>query len=376
MGFHRFGSPPDHRWPLLLCALVVSPIEVIIRLVSVSESLRRQPQWLVLLEALILVGLIGGLDYATGWEWSFFAPFALPIAWVTWKAGWRLGFACAALCALAFWVAHFGRNPYHTNWGFAVAVVGRWFYFAVLVVAVAALKAKRKQDRERIESLERAQQLETRILRTSEEVKQRIGQDLHDSLGPHLAAVGYAATFLADELRASNRPEAAKAGEIRDLVAEAVSLTRALARGIFPGQMGGTGLALALEELARTTSGQTGRLVSFYETGHPQVENPENGMHLFRIAREALNNSLKHADARKITIILNGSEASLRLAVADDGKGMTPSANNAAGMGLRTMQYRARALGGELKIESHPGEGTVVSCEFPNRPLPSAAPAA
>lgn len=373
MRFFRLDLPPEYGW---LCALVVSPIEVIIRPMSFLESLRRQPQWLVLLEALVLVGLIGWLDYVTGWEWSFFAPFALPISLVTWKTGWRLGFACATLCALTFWVVHFGSNPYRTNWGFAVAVLGRWFYFVVLVVAVAAVKAKWKQDRLRIEILERARELESQFLRTSEEVKQRLGRDLHDSLGPHLAAVGYAATFLADELRERNQPEAAKAGQVRDLIAEAVSLTRALARGIFPGQMGGTGLALALEELARTTSGQTGRLVSFYETGHPQVKNPENGMHLFRIAREALNNSLKHADARKITIILNSSEASLRLAVADDGKGMTPSANNAAGMGLRTMQYRARALGGELKIESHPGEGTVVSCEFPNRPLPSATPAA
>lgn len=358
------------------CALVVSPIEVIIRLVSFPESLRHQPQWLVICEALILVAVIGWLDHVTGWEWSFFAPFAVPIALVTWQTGWRLGFACASLCALAFWVAHYEHNPYRTNWSFAVSVFGRWFYFAVLVVAVAALKAKWKQDRVRIETLERAQALELQILRTSEDVKQRIGRDLHDSLGPHLAAVGYAATFLADELRERNQPEAAKAGQIRDLIAEAVSLTRALARGIFPGQMGGTGLALALEELAQTTSSQTGRLVSFYVTGHPQVEDPANGMHLFRIAREALNNSLKHADARKITIILNSSEASLHLAVADDGKGMRPSSNNAAGMGLRTMQYRARALGGELKIESNPGEGTVVSCEFPNRPLPSATPAA
>ena len=337
---------------------------------------RRQPPWLVVVETFILVGLIGWLDHVAGWEWSFFAPFALPIALVTWRTGWRLGFACASLCALAFWVAHFGSNPYRTHWSFAVAVLGRWFYFAVLVVAVAALKAKRKQDRVRIEILERAQELELQIVQASEQEQQRIGRDLHDSLGPHLAAVGYAATFLADELRERNRPEAAKAGQIRDLVAEAVALTRDLARGIFPGEMGGTGLALALEELARTTSSQTGRRVFFYETGHPQVEDPENGMHLFRIAREALNNSLKHAEARTITIILNSSEASLRLAVADDGKGMTPSANNAAGMGLRTMQYRARALGSELKIESHPGEGTVVSCEFPNRPLPPAAPAA
>lgn len=338
-------------------------------------AIRRQPEWLVLLEGLALVGLIGWADYATGWEWSFFAPFALPIALVTWKTGWRLGFACASLSALAFWVAHFGSNPYRTNWGFAVAVFGRWFYFTVLVVAVAAVKAKSELDRARIETLERAQELELQILRTSEDVKQRIGRDLHDSLGPHLAAVGYAATFLADELRERNRPEAAKAGQIRDLIAEAVSLTRVLARGIFPGPMGGPGLALALEELARTTSSQTGRQVSFYGTGHPQVADPENGMHLFRIAREALNNSLKHTAARKITIVLNSSAASLRLAVADDGKGMTPAANNAAGMGLRTMQYRARALGSELKIESHPGEGTVVSCELLNRQPPPAPPA-
>ena len=338
------------------------------------EMLRRQPARLVLFEALVLVAVIGTLDHVTGWEWSFFAPFALPIALVAWKLGWRLGLACASLCALTFWVAHLGSNPYRTNWGFAVAVLGRWFYFAVLAVAVAALRTKRELDRARITSLQRTQELELRILHTSELEQQRIGRDLHDSLGPHLAAVGYAATFLADELRQRNQPETAKAEQIRDLVAEAVSLTRSLARGIFPGPMGGTGLALALDELARTISSQTGRLVSFYETGHPQVEDPEHGMHLFRIAQEASNNSLKHADARKITIILNRSETSLRLAVADDGQGMAPSPNDAAGMGLRTMQFRARALGGELKIESKPGEGTIVSCEIPHRPTPSATP--
>ncbi len=338
------------------------------------EMLRRQPAWLVLLEALGLVAAIGWLDHVTGWEWSFFAPFALPIALVAWKLGWRFGFACASLYALTFWVAHLKSNPYQSNWGFAVAVLGRWFYFAVFAVAVAALRTKRELDQARIASLQRTQELELRILHTSELEQQRIGRDLHDSLGPHLAAVGYAATFLADELRQRGQPETAKAEQIRDLVTEAVSLTRSLARGIFPGPMGGTGLALALDELARTTSSQTGRFVSFYETGHPQVEDPEHGMHLFRIAREALNNSLKHADARKITIILNSSEASLRLAVADDGQGMAPAPNDAAGMGLRTMQYRARALGGELKIESKPGEGTIVSCEIPQRPTPSATP--
>jgi len=79
------------------------------------EILLRQPPWLVLLEGLVLVGLIGWLDHVTGWEWSFFAPFALPIALVAWKLGRRLGFAFASLCAMTFWVAHIGSNPYRTN---------------------------------------------------------------------------------------------------------------------------------------------------------------------------------------------------------------------------------------------------------------------
>ena len=135
---------------------------------SLPEALRRQPSCLVLFEALALVGLIGWFDYATGWEWSFFAPFALPIILVTWKTGRRLGFTCAWLCGLTFWVAHLGNNPYQTNWGFASAVFGRWFYFAILVVAVAALKDKRELDRDRIASLERTQELESQILQTSE----------------------------------------------------------------------------------------------------------------------------------------------------------------------------------------------------------------
>ena len=139
--------------------------------------------------------------------------------------------------------------------------------------------------------------------------------------------------------------------------------------------MDGGGLSLALEELARATSSQTGMSVAFYETGDIRVADPEDGMHLYRIAQEALNNAAKHGGARKVTIVLNQSADSLRLAVADDGQGMPPSPNGARGMGLDSMRYRARALRGELKIDSPAGEGTVVSCEIPNHPPRPAAAA-
>ena len=336
---------------------------------------RRQPHWLVLIEAMILVGLIGGLDYVTSWEWSLFAPYALPIVLVTWKTGRLPGFVFAVLCAGTYGMVNMASNPYQTHWGFAMAVATGCFYFAILVVAVAALKTQQKLDRERIATLERAQELERQILRASEREQQRIGRDLHDSLGPHLAAIRYAATFLADDLHQRDQPEAMKAKEICVLVGEAVSHARDLARGIFPMQLDGAGLSMALEDLARIASSQTGMTVSFYETGDTQVANQENAMHLYRIVQEAVNNAAKHSEARTVTIALNTDESSLRLTVSDDGKGMLLTPGHARGMGLHSMSYRANSIGGELKIDSMPGEGMIVSCEilheFPLQPVAS-----
>jgi signal transduction histidine kinase len=70
---------------------------------------------LVLLEALLLVGLIGWIDYAISWEWSFFVLYALPIVMVTWKTDRRVGFAFALLCTVASWLGEIGSNPYQTG---------------------------------------------------------------------------------------------------------------------------------------------------------------------------------------------------------------------------------------------------------------------
>lgn len=336
---------------------------------SLSAVLQRQPNWLVHTESLLLVGLIGWVDYITGWEWSLFVFYALPIVLVVWKGGRRPGFFFALLCAAVWTVAQLDGHPYHTAWGFALAAASRLFYFAVLVVAVGAARAQRELDQREIATLQRSQELEREILSASEREQQRIGRDLHDSLGPHLAAIGYAATFLANELKARAQPETGKAEQICELVGEAVSLTRNLSRGLIPVKMDGSGLAIALEELAATTSRLTGMSVTFYETGDPLVADPNDATHLYRIAQEALNNAAKHGEAKSVTIVLSKSERFLSMVIADDGKGMSADPNRDRGIGLHSMSYRARALGGQIEIKSAPSEGTTVSCEIP---LPAA----
>jgi PAS domain S-box-containing protein len=204
--------------------------------------------------------------------------------------------------------------------------------------------------------------------------RERVGRDLHDSLGPHLAAIGYAASFLTNDLRRRNQPEAAQAEQIRKMVGEAIAHAQDLARGLFPVLIGGPVLSFALEDLARTTSRLRGMSVSFQQKGDTQVENLDDGMHLYRIAQEAVNNSAKHGGAKRVTITLSRNEASLRLSIADDGKGMDPSPAAMRGLGLPSMRYRAQALGGELRIESSLGGGTIVSCEIPSHPCQPATP--
>lgn len=316
--------------------------------------------------ACVLTALIAWGDRATGWELSLFIFYAIPILFVVWYVDRRSGLAFAVISGVMWWIANEDENPYHTTWGYLLAAFSRMLYFLMVAIGGAAVKSQQDLQRDRIEALERTGELEREILRTSEREQQRIGRDLHDGLGPHLAAIGVATKLLSDELQAREQPEAKRAEAIQDLVKDAVFLTRGLARGIFPIQMDGTGLAAALEDLASTT-GQLSRVaVTFQETGAVQIEDLDNAMHLYRIAQEALGNALKHGEATSVLIALSQDEGNVRLVIADNGRGMGIQDGKGLGMGLRTMSYRARAILGELDIQSHPDEGTVVTCSMPH----------
>jgi signal transduction histidine kinase len=87
---------------------------------------------------------------------------------------------------------------------------------------------------------------------------------------------------------------------------------------------------------------------------------------LFRIAQEAVQNALKHANARRIDIQLTLEGAELKLTVADDGSGIAEVAG--AGHGAHSLRFRASAIGGRLYVGPRPGGGTIVACSVPNQP--------
>ena len=88
--------------------------------------------------------------------------------------------------------------------------------------------------------------------------------------------------------------------------------------------------------------------------------------HLYRIAQEAVQNALKHAGASAIDIDLSYQDENVRLAIFDDGRGLPPDHPNGAGLGMRTMRFRASSIGARLKIGRRTdGTGNSVICDFP-----------
>ena len=242
--------------------------------------------------------------------------------------------------------------------------IGRHFGTCLAVAfAGSALRTKSDSAAARIALLERSQRLENEIVRISEAEQRRIGQDLHDGLCQYLAALGCSATSLRDDLENLNlKPEANAAGELAELLQDAVVQTRDLARGLIPAQVEQMGLVLALEALTQSVGRLQNVDCAFDFNGVEKNYEDRTARHLYRIAQEAINNAIRHGKARNIKISLEASDHHTLLCVRDDGVGLKASATNTSGMGLNIMRYRASQSGGSFEIEELPGGGTLVSC--------------
>ena len=332
---------------------------------SLLTAFQRQSKGLALAEALLLAVGIGLLDYHTPWQWTLLILYALPIFMVVLNGHRSAHIFMAFVTTGAWYWANYNTHPYFNPNAYLWIGVNRLVYFIFVAVGARALKDQREEMRARVEAMEHARELEQEIVRVSEREQMRIGQDLHDGICQRLAAIDCAAACLKAELQGKHPTEAASAATIQRMLKEAIVETRGLARGIFPVQMHAEGLPAALEELATTTNRLRQLNVTFDTSGEVGISEPATAMHLFRIAQEALNNVVRHAGARHVTISLHREMDRLTLTVADDGCGLVEPPVKSNGMGLRTMSYRARQIGGELEVTPLTAGGTMVRCALP-----------
>jgi signal transduction histidine kinase len=207
--------------------------------------------------------------------------------------------------------------------------------------------------------------LEKEIVEAGERERRRIGQDLHDDLCQQLSGIACLGRVLQRRLDIeSNAAAAAEAGEIARLVQQATERARDLARGLQPVNFTKEGLDAALVELCDASEGMFGVCCTFRGDGDVEVGDPNVAAHLYRIVQEAIHNAVRHGHASGVTVdLVSAGGGRLVLTVEDNGIGI-PDELPQKGMGLHTMSFRARMVGGLLSVERGHEGGTIVTCSL------------
>ncbi len=207
--------------------------------------------------------------------------------------------------------------------------------------------------------------LEQEVVETTETQRRRIGRDLHDSLGQNLTGLAYLFQGLADKLGGQSEHDERIVRQINGLLKKCVAEVRMLARGLDPVGLHEEGISAGLRELAANVEAYFGVPCRVHCDGPVAVGDDATATQIYHIAREAMNNAAKHAQATKIDVYLEDSGDEMVLRVIDDGKGITEDARKGEGMGLRVMTHRAGSVGATVTVAGGESGGTVVTCTLP-----------
>jgi signal transduction histidine kinase len=202
-----------------------------------------------------------------------------------------------------------------------------------------------------------------RVVSAQELERQRLARELHDETGQALTSILLGLKSFEDA--ASPDDVAAATSELRELVVSTLQDVRRLAVELRPKALDDFGLVSALERLVETFREQTGIDVDLEPRLGDQRLPPDVETTLYRITQEALTNVVKHAQAKRVSIVLTRRDGSVMAVIEDDGRGFGEGRTKEDGLGLLGMSERIALVDGRLNVESSPGSGTTLSIEVP-----------
>lgn len=199
------------------------------------------------------------------------------------------------------------------------------------------------------------------------EERNRLARELHDSVTQKLFGITLTAEAAATVVERDVVEAKAQLQRLQQLAREAMEELRSLIFELRPPALASEGLATALRKHVDVLQRVHGNAVTFELEGDAPANGSAGDADVLRIAQEALQNAMRHAQAGRVDVRVEVRDGRLRLRVADDGAGFDPAdpSLRARRLGLTSMEERARALGGRLTIASQPGRGTTVELEVP-----------
>ncbi len=215
---------------------------------------------------------------------------------------------------------------------------------------------------------EQLRQLSAQVLGAQEDERKRIARELHDDTSGALARVLLNIEMCEDTLPEDLGEVRGKMRETRVLAEHTLENVRKMIFGLRPTLLDDLGLAAAVRWYAKNSLEPLGVQVQFEATSHLPRADARIETAMFRIAQEAINNVVHHAEARHARVQLTREAARWVLVVQDDGCGFDVAAVRSNGhqrWGLFGIQERVELLNGTFKLESSPGHGTTVRVEIP-----------
>ena len=222
-------------------------------------------------------------------------------------------------------------------------------------------------------SYDRIRQMAGRIINAQETARAEIARDLHDDVCQKLTSVSFGVGSLKNATGSIEDPKMQEGiSELDRETRNAFESIRRLSHDLHPATLRLLGLAPALRSHCQEIAKRHGVQVQFSSEDDIGTVHPDVAVCFFRIAQESLRNGVIHGGARQMTVTLGREGEELDLTVVDDGRGFDLAAvrNNGQGLGLVTMEERAKLVGGHMSIVSVPGQGTTVRVRGPVNPHP------
>jgi signal transduction histidine kinase len=240
-------------------------------------------------------------------------------------------------------------------WTFAGTLCGG--LFLALATIGFILRLERELDLRRAD----LQELSTRLLRAQENERRALARELHDEIGQSLSAI----LMETEGAECAEQPNGVHEHleSIKGLAEKTVNQVRDLALLLRPSMLDDLGLAPALNWHARETSKRTGLNVKVSADDAIDRLPEEHRTCIYRLVQEAVNNAVRHANARTVEVAVRSERQKVIVTVQDDGAGF--DTRFLRGLGLLGMEERVRRLGGRLKVSSEPGRGTLVHASLP-----------
>ena len=237
----------------------------------------------------------------------------------------------------------------------------------LVIASMAYILRLERQTRNRYHELAHSrselERLSSRLVDAQEEERRSISRELHDEVGQSLGALLVDLGRLSTNLPSDSSQIRERIDHMKSLTERTVSTVRDIALLLRPSMLDDLGLVAALEWQGREVSRRSSMEVAVESSNVSDDLPDEYKICVYRLVQEALNNAVRHSQARNAKVRVTGGASGIEIEVSDDGRGFDPQRTR--GLGILGMEERVKRLGGSLAVKSSPGQGTVVRAELP-----------